>query len=172
MPRTSRQYFDRMSVGSRAKSDLARTIDDDIDVVFVGMGDKMSQFCTACFRSLASYNFAVLRGWQIALVFALMYPFLAFGGCLVMSAPQDNMQETHGWCGPAGKCASEMPSQIRTVVSCGAEEAEYDLHANGDSVGWRKAYRHTGRPDCRGLRPKLSATCVSCRCASRASCRC
>ena len=85
----------------------------------------MSQFCFARSVSLASYNFAVLRGWHIALVLALMYLFLACRGCLVMSALKDNMQETQGWCGPAGKCASEMPSQIRTVVSCGAEEAKY-----------------------------------------------
>jgi len=120
-----------------AKSNLARSIEDDIDVVFVGMGDKASQFCTACSMSLVSYIFAMLRGWQIALVFTLMYPFMAFGGCLMMSALKDNMLETQGWYGPAGKCAREVLSQIRTVVSCGAEEAEYKRFSKlVDSTGW------------------------------------
>ena len=55
----------------------------------------------------------------------------------MMSALKDTMLEAQGWCGPARKRAKEVLSETRTVVSCGAEEAEYKRFSKlVGSIGW------------------------------------
>ena len=84
-------WFDAAKPGS-----LPKRIETDIGIMYIGLGDRLSQFSSSLTMTIVSYIFAVYRGWQIAIVFTLMYPFMAFGGCLMMSALRDTVLETQG----------------------------------------------------------------------------
>lgn len=119
-------WFDVNAAGT-----LNSMLADDVTKVSDGMGDKFAILLqkVACF--LFGIVFALIQGWELALVIMCVLPFIVFGaGFLSRAVSQMTAKELKAY-GKAGAVAEEVLNAIRTVNSFHGQNNEterYDLN--------------------------------------------
>ena len=129
-------WFDVNAAGT-----LNAMLADDVTKISDGMGDKFAVLLqkVACF--VFGMIFALIQGWQLALVIMCIIPFIVFGaGLLSRKVAQMTSLELRAY-GKAGAIAEEVLSAIRTVNAFHGQNKETERYDNNLGAAQKQGIR-------------------------------
>uniref|UniRef100_A0A1X7TB27 ABC transmembrane type-1 domain-containing protein n=1 Tax=Amphimedon queenslandica TaxID=400682 RepID=A0A1X7TB27_AMPQE len=125
-----------------ASGELTSRLNDDVDKIHDGIGDKLTILVQWVTTFFAGFVIGFIRGWELTLVLIAITPFMVMGAAVFSKvAASFTSQEQKLYAG-AGAIAEEVLSSVRTVVAFGGEYKEVDRYkvklADASKLGAKK----------------------------------
>lgn len=127
----------------RTTASLASELNDDVEKVITGFGDKLGTGVQGFFCFLLSIIVGFVLGWQLALIILVAVPMMAAGMVVMGKAMEEVQGETQSWYASAAAMVEESLFALRTVVAFGGEKRELESYSNAVKQAKRGAIRNS-----------------------------
>nr|XP_042899922.1 uncharacterized protein LOC107456703 [Parasteatoda tepidariorum] len=132
---------------SHQSGDLTAKLNDDLERVREGIGDKFSMLIQYASTFVAGFIVGFIKGWQLTLVIMSLTPLLALSSAFIGKMVSTSSSREQKKYAIAGGIAEEVLSSIRTVTAFNGQDREikryHDALLDGMNIALKK-YKYVG----------------------------